>query len=168
MSAGKYAILLAVVSHLAVGGGSAATAQTACPVGTPAGSATCGPSGGGGEMAAPPPRPAGEWIKTWGAVATSSSGGGGASSRQLSKEDAEHLALNNCVVSGAKNCRVEFTYYNQCVALAYPIGRNGGKIGTAATVERAKVRALQGCRDERGGECRVALAECSEPVFRRY
>lgn len=146
-----------------------ASAQTACPVGTAPGSATCGPSpGSGGVLPSPPPRPSGEWLKTWGAIATSSSGGGGASSRRLSKEDAEELALRNCVESGAANCRVEFSYHNQCVALAYPVGRNGGKVSTAATVERAKSRAISGCQEESNVECKVALAECSEPIFRKY
>lgn len=147
--------------------GPAASSQTACPVGTTPGSATCGPSPGS-QMPAPPPRPSGEWIKTWGAIATSTSGGGGASSQRLSKDDAEQLALRNCIDSGAANCRIEFSYYNQCVALAYPVGKNGGKVNTAATVERAKTRVLAACEKELGGECKVALAECSEPVFRKF
>lgn len=146
-----------------------ASAQTACPVGTPAGSATCGPSGGG-YIAAPPSRPSGEWLKTWGAIATSSggSGGGGVSSRQLSREDAEALALQNCKTGGGTNCKVVFNYENQCVALAYPFGQKDGQVSTAANVENAKARALKSCNDRRVGECKIAVAECSEPVFRKF
>lgn len=143
-----------------------ASAQTACPVGTPAGSATCGPSDGG-EMAAPPPRPTGEWLKTWGAIAVSSGGGGGVSSQQLSEKDAGQVALRNCASSGGTNCKVEFTYRNQCVVLAHPPG-DGGIFSTAGTIEDAKARALTRCQDQFHQECKVAISECSDPVFRRF
>ena len=155
---------LAAVSILICAG--PASAQTACPVGTPAGSATCGPSGGG-EMAAPP-RPTGEWLKTWGAIATSPSGNGGVSSQQLSKEDAEKVALRNCASVGGTNCIVEFTYRNQCVAAVRPLTGDGGQFTTAATVEEAKARALKLCQDRFHKECTVVVSECSDPVFRRY
>ncbi|MDR6673585.1 DUF4189 domain-containing protein [Xanthomonas sp. 1678] len=143
-------------------------AQTACPVGTAPGSATCGPSPNQ-EVAVPPPTPSGEWIKTWGGIATSSSGGGGVSSGRLSKEEAEDVALQNCKASGAKNCKVEFVYKNQCVSLVYPINQNGGMISTAATVESASRRALEKCRVESGGkQCKVAVLECSNPIFRKF
>ena len=89
------------------------SAQTACPVGTPAGSAMCGPSPGGGEIPAPAPRPSGEWLKTWGAIATSPSGNGGVSSQRLSKQDAEKVALQNCASAGGTSCKVELAYENQ-------------------------------------------------------
>ena len=151
--------LLACTAH--------ASAQTACPVGTPAGSATCGPSGGGA-MAPSPPRPTGEWLKTWGAIATSPSGNGGVSSQQLSKEDAEKVALRNCASVGGTNCIVEFTYRNQCVAAVRPLTGDGGQFTTAATVEEAKARALRLCQERFGKECTVVVSECSDPVFRRF
>lgn len=119
-------------------------------------------------MASPPPRPSGEWLKTWGAIATSGSGNGGVSSQQLSKEDAEQVALRNCAQAGGKDCIVELTYRNQCVAAVRSPTGSGGQISTAASVEGAKARALRLCQERYGRECTLVLAECSEPVFRKY
>lgn len=140
-------------------------AQTACPVGTAPGSATCGPSGG--EIAAPP-RPTGEWIKTWGAIATSPSGDGGVSSGRLSTQEAEDVALQNCTNSGVQNCKVEFVYKNQCVALVHPVSADGGVFSTDATIEGAVSRAKARCGSLKKGDCKVAISECSDPVFRKF
>lgn len=42
--------------------------QTACPSGVAPGSPQCGPDSGTsrGDLSIPPPRPTGEWLKTWG------------------------------------------------------------------------------------------------------
>lgn len=47
--------------------------QTACAVGVAPGSPQCGPDSGTsrGDIPDPPPRPTGEWLKTWGAIAGS-------------------------------------------------------------------------------------------------
>ncbi|WP_082143384.1 DUF4189 domain-containing protein [Xanthomonas sp. NCPPB 1128] len=145
---------------------SASLAQTACPVGTAAGSATCGPSSAD-EISAPP-RPTGEWIKTWGAIATSPSGNGGVSSGRASKKEAEDVAFKNCQSAGAQSCKVEFVYHNQCVALAHPVGASGAAFSTAATVSDAVARAKSQCSGLGKGECQIAIAECSEPIFRKY
>jgi len=141
-------------------------AQTACPVGTAAGAATCGPTGG--DEIATQSRPTGEWIKTWGAIATSPSGDGGVSSGRLSKEQAESVALQNCKNSGVQSCKVEFVYKNQCVAAVYPVGADGGVFSTAATIEGAVSRAKSRCESLKKGECKVAISECSDPVFRKF
>ncbi|NYF19826.1 hypothetical protein HDC36_001263 [Xanthomonas sp. JAI131] len=87
----------------------------------------------------------------------------------MSKEEAESVALQNCKSSGAKNCKVEFVYKNQCVALVYPVDQVNGMISTASTVEGASQRAMEKCRIETGGkECKVAVLECSNPVFKSY
>jgi len=84
-----FAWLAAASLLIAFASGGAAVAQTACPVSTPAGSATCGPSpASGGEIAPPAPRPSGEWLKTWGAIATAANGDTGVSSQQASEADA--------------------------------------------------------------------------------
>ena len=169
MTATHRLFVIGALFLLAITTGTVALAQTACPVGTPAGSATCGPSpSSGGQMASPPPRPSGEWLKTWGAIATSGSGNGGVSSQQLSKEDAEQVALRNCAQAGGKDCIVELTYRNQCVAAVRPPTGSGGQISTAASVEDARGRALRLCKARYGRECTLVLAECSEPVFRKY
>jgi Domain of unknown function (DUF4189) len=145
-------------------------AQTRCPVGGQAGSSQCLPDDEG----AAPPRPNGERIKTWGAIATSPNakgGGGGVSSGQLSKEDAEDVALNNCKsTTGMENCKVDFVYNNQCVAFVSLMGGYKNFIYGAATVEKAVKLAEADCKAFVKGQqsCMVKLAECSEPVFKKY
>ncbi|QDG94278.1 DUF4189 domain-containing protein (plasmid) [Rhizobium sp. NIBRBAC000502774] len=148
--------------------GTAALAQTACPVGTPAGSATCGP-GAGGQIASPPPRPSGEWLKTWGAIASNRAGDMGVSSNQLSKREAEQVALDRCAGWNTGDCKIDISYRNQCVAAAGPTGdRRGGGTASDATLERAIARAMEICRKVSGGGCKIKVAECSEPIFRKY
>ncbi|MXV07280.1 MULTISPECIES: DUF4189 domain-containing protein [unclassified Xanthomonas] len=144
--------------------GGTAFAQTRCPVGAQAGSAQCLPD----DEASAPSRPAGEWIKTWGAIATSPSGNGGVSSGRFSKDEAQSVALQNCKNAGVKNCTVEFVYYNQCVALVYPPGGNGGIFYSAATVKEAVSLAKSKCETSAKAECKVAISECSRPVFKKY
>jgi len=145
-------------------------AQTRCPVGTPTGSPACLPDDEGSA----PPRPTGEWIKTWGAIATSPNakgGGGGVSSGQLSKEDAENLALLNCKnTTGLANCNVDFVYHNQCVAFVSLIGGYKSFIYGAETVAKAVKLAKNDCEAVASGQqsCMVKLAECSEPIFKKY
>ncbi|MBX8539761.1 DUF4189 domain-containing protein [Pseudomonas cichorii] len=80
------------------------------------GSLQCGPDAGTSREEAPP-RPTGEWIKTWGAIAGyaqrdevwSTTG-------KFSEEDARQEVLGKCNASGATDCTVDMTYFNQCVA----------------------------------------------------
>jgi len=148
----------------------AALAQTACPVGVAPGSAQCGPSSMlGGEIAQPPPSPSGEWIKTWGAIATASNGDTGVSSKMFSKEEAEAAALKNCLSLGSADCRVSFAYRNQCVAAVNPVGGGeGGVISSAETLEKALKRATSKCQAVSGGACKASIAECSAPFFRKF
>ncbi|WP_046060351.1 DUF4189 domain-containing protein [Paracidovorax citrulli] len=145
---------------------SGASAQTACPSGVAPGSARCGPSPDSGSDAAP--RATGEWIKTWGAIATSPSGNGGVSSQQLSEDAARNKALENCRNAGPGECKVQITYRNQCVSLVHPTQGTGGVFITGPTIEesvrlgKAKYAALG------KGECAVKVAECTDPVFRKF
>ncbi|GKS92245.1 DUF4189 domain-containing protein [Acidovorax sp. SUPP2539] len=143
-----------------------AVAQTACLSGVAAGSARCSPSSDGGEEASP--RPTGEWIKTWGVIATSPSGIGGVSSRQLSEDAARKMALENCRSAGMWDCKVEFVYQNQCVALVHPAQAIGAAFTTAATAEEAVRLGKARCAELVKGECKVAISECSEPVSRKF
>ena len=171
MTYGKAFAWLAAVSVLiACGLSTSVTAQTACPVGTPAGAATCGPSpASGGEIPPSPPRPSGEWLKTWGAIASAPNGDTGVSSRQASHDDAERLAMKNCASFGSTDCTIAFTYRNQCVAGVNPIGGGkGGVISSAETRDKALARAMGKCEQASGGKSKAWIAECSPPVFRRF
>ncbi|WP_430542473.1 DUF4189 domain-containing protein [Xanthomonas sacchari] len=141
------------------------SAQTRCPVGAQAGSAQCLPD----EESSSSARATGEWIKTWGGIASAPNGEGGVSSAQLSRADAENAALQNCRATGASQCKVNFVYYNQCVALAYPVGSAGGFFRTGKTIDEAVKLAVVDCEREMvGHQCKIKVNECTDPVFRKY
>ncbi|WP_026432853.1 DUF4189 domain-containing protein [Paracidovorax oryzae] len=147
-----------------------AFAQTACPSGVAAGSALCGPSGGGEEA---PPRPTGEWIKTWGAIARSTSSGDvGSSTGKFTEEEAREGAVKVCANLGNSDCTAVFTYYNQCVAVAdsqkLASGRVLRRISSAGSIASAQDLALEECRKAGGTECKVIGKDCTKPYFHKY
>ncbi|QHG89069.1 MULTISPECIES: DUF4189 domain-containing protein [Xanthomonas] len=146
-----------------------AFAQTACPVGVAPGSPQCGPDSGTsrGDIPSPPPRPTGEWIKTWGAIATSKSmGEAGTSANKTSEDEARRIAIQECERGGAKDCEVNLAYHNQCAALAS--SQTDTFFQASGTEGRAAKLAMQSCKDSNGGSCKVRYSECTNPVFRKY
>ncbi|MCF5955679.1 DUF4189 domain-containing protein, partial [Xanthomonas perforans] len=107
----KIILLLAVIPVFAF-------AQTACPVGVAPGSPQCGPDSGTsrGDIPAPPPRPTGEWIKTWGAIAIADNGDAGYTKGRLTSKEAEDAALQNCQKLAGMRCAIALTFHNQCAA----------------------------------------------------
>ncbi|MCC5064347.1 DUF4189 domain-containing protein [Xanthomonas campestris] len=146
-----------------------AFSQTACPVGVAPGSPQCGPddSTSRGSIPTPPPRPTGEWIKTWGAVATAGNGDAGVSSARTTKKQAENDAIASCEGLGSGTCRVSLTFFNQCVAAA-DSGQGQGSIFGAASIDQASKLALDKCREDSGRQCKVTLSKCSDPIFKKY
>ncbi|MBN6101107.1 DUF4189 domain-containing protein [Xanthomonas sp. CFBP 8703] len=143
-----------------------AGAQTACPVGVAPGSVQCLPDS---ESSSQPSGPIGEWIKAWGAIASSSNGDVGSSTGKFSEQEAKDNALKICTNLGNSDCKVMFTYKNQCVAVVKAeAGRTGGKIVSGASVEDAKKKALNQCKNSSGAECSVVGADCSKPFFKKY
>ncbi|TWQ48723.1 DUF4189 domain-containing protein [Xanthomonas vasicola] len=144
--------------------------QTACPVGVVPGSPQCGPDSGTSRGDAAPPRPTGEWIRTWGAiVGAGSSSQAWASIGKLSKKDAEADALDQCESAGVKDCSVEFTYRNQCVAVASASSANTKTgIGGAPEISTAKNNALHICEKNGGSDCSVIYSDCTKPIFKKY
>ncbi|QDG93754.1 DUF4189 domain-containing protein (plasmid) [Rhizobium sp. NIBRBAC000502774] len=170
------AVPFALIAALcAMSGGSSAPAQTACPVGTTPGSATCGPTPGG-ETPTPPATPAGEWMDRFGAVAAdmSTSGNIGVAANRLSREDAEDEAIAKCRSLGSVKCDIVLHYSNQCVAIVSPsvngVERGGYPVTRPGkTVAAAIGKAMPDCRkanDTR--ECMPIYSACSLPVFRKY
>ncbi|PPU69031.1 DUF4189 domain-containing protein [Xanthomonas pisi] len=149
-------------------------AQTACPIGTAAGAATCGPSpetGGGSVQEAPRPRavPTGEWESQWGSIwideATASVG---TSEGLTSKSAAIQQAKTICASDGSKGCKDITTYSNQCVSLAWPsIEDKAIATGLGATQEVAISRSVANC-NKYGGQCRSVYSACSKPIFHKY
>jgi hypothetical protein len=127
------------------------------------------------------PTPSGEWIKTWGAVsvgAIDSTTSYGVTAGKLSKEDAEQDSLKRCASHGEDNCKVAFTYYNQCVAIAepqingLPLSSGSIRFVSAPTVSKASSESSKKCAEfnkkTSGVKCKVVYTACTEPIFRSY
>lgn len=135
-----------------------------------------GSDGRSGESAAP--RPTGKWETRWGAIAEDNSPEikgnipTGAAVSQKSKGAASALALSRCAERGGRKCKVKLTYYNQCVAMADPVGnRLPGAINVmsrAETVEMARSNALQRCRGAGAQQCEVVYSACSMSEFKPF
>lgn len=127
------------------------------------------PGAGGG---AREPEPAGQWHKTWGAIASSdATADAGVATGRLSKENAEQMALADCGRRGASDCRVIYTYRNQCVAWLVPSTQDGSsRAGLASAKDSAEARkyAQQSCVDTGGKACTVAYENCTKPVYESF
>ncbi|MFC6838721.1 DUF4189 domain-containing protein [Xanthomonas theicola] len=121
-----------------------AHSQTRCPTGVQAGSAQCLPDA----EEVSPPRPTGEWIKTWGAIANAvDTSKAWASIGMMSEKDARVDALDQCQSAGYKGCVVIITYRNQCVAMASPASGDGDSgMASAQDISIAKKNAINMCK----------------------
>lgn len=154
-------------SLLLVTASQAAIAQTACPAGVAPGSPQCGPDSGTSRAEPAPPRMTGEWIKTWGAFAGSdSTGEAGTSANKLSESEAKAAALRQCALSGAKDCKIDLVYRNQCAAIATTPNRS--YFQSAPTEQEAVEMAMKSCVKGNSGECKVLYSECTKHYFRKY
>ncbi|NMT36178.1 DUF4189 domain-containing protein [Stenotrophomonas maltophilia] len=179
MKCGLAGVLVAAAAGF-VGGISSAHAEGNCPPGMyPIGGQGvqgCAPipgsSGTSMTPSAPAPAPAGEWVKTWGAIAVSkATSEAGVSTGMRSRRAAEKEALSKCGISGAPDCSLNMTYFNQCVSWAIPAGRSGrgqSGIGSGPTPGAALETARSLCRNDQPGGCDEVYADCTQPVFDRY
>jgi len=114
-----------------------------------------------------PTTPPIRWASRWGAVAIDHRTANiGTITAQATEKDAKRIALERCESEGNKNCKIEATYANQCVAIAWGTRYSSTKDGP--TIEQASERALRTCekgKKEGGDEdsCKIILAECSLP-----
>lgn len=161
-----------------------ALAEGACPPGQyPIGGqgvVGCAPiPGAGASGSAAAPRPTGKWETRWGAVADDTTAvtpgadiATGVAASQKTKRAAESLAMSRCKQGGGTACKVRFSYHNQCVALADPIGeRVPGAVttaNTAVTVAEAKADALRICQSVEGQRCEVYYSACSMSEFKAF
>lgn len=108
-----------------------------------------------GEASAPAPI----WKDSWGAIVLDAKGGAkGVATDKGSKDEAIHDAMTECQATGAKNCKVELTYYNQCAAVAW--GDQSFGIANNPSIEGASTAANAAC--ERGSTgCRTVYTACS-------
>ncbi|WP_371181653.1 DUF4189 domain-containing protein [Xanthomonas sacchari] len=141
-----------------------AVAQTRCPAGAQAGSAQCLPD----DEAAAPSRPTGEWIKTWGALSSSNGMHGAWSTKgKLSEEEAREDVLSKCSQAGGRDCILDATYFNQCIAVAGS-SDTGVNTNTGANEKVASQRALSDCQKKSAANCSVVFSDCTMPIFKKY
>lgn len=154
---------------LALAASPMAFAQTACPSGVAPGSPQCGSDSGTSRGAAPAaPRYTGEWIKTWGSIAGSDAlGESGSALGKLSEQEANETAIRLCAAGGAKDCKVNLSFYNQCAVLVS--GPERSYTQGSASIERATGLAMKACEKSNGGQsCKLLWSGCSDPIFRKY
>lgn len=136
-------------------------------MGAQAGSIQCLPDEPQYGSTSAPPRSTGEWIKTWGAFAGSdSTGEAGTSANKLSESEAKAAALRQCALSGAKDCKIDLVYRNQCAAITTTPNRS--YFQSAPTEQEAAEMAMKSCVKGNSGECKVLYSECTKPYFRKY
>ncbi|MBB3922909.1 DUF4189 domain-containing protein [Xanthomonas arboricola] len=162
-----------------------AMAEEGCPAGqipaqAGAGVTSCGPIPQGyyQQNKKQPPRAAGKWLKTWGAVAV-----GILNDKPLyavpvglaSEDAAKKEALDRCNKSGAKGCRPSTTFRNQCMSIGEPQIEGSPKpdgiieFSRQPTEQLAKGAALRGCSEENpGAECKIIHTACSEQIFEKF
>jgi len=125
--------------------------------------------------------PNGEWVKTCGAIAAGaidSTTSYGVTTGKASKSEAEQDSLRRCASHGEDNCKVAFTYRNQCVAIAepqingLPLTSGAIRFAGAATVSQASSEAYKDCRKFNEitpvATCKIVYTACTEPIFHRY
>jgi Domain of unknown function (DUF4189) len=109
-----------------------------------------------------PQAPRGHWETRWGSIAIDSAKGklGGVINHK-SKLAAETAALKECYSRGGggnKGCKIYYTYYNQCAAVAW--GDNKAVPGGRDTIEDASQDAMESC-SKATQNCQVVYNACS-------
>lgn len=113
------------------------------------------------EQPAPTYSPRTIWLDRWGAIAVDeATGKAGTVSASASKGKAEGEALTRCSENGGQNCKLIFTYHNQCVAVTQAL-KGGAMFPVSARDEASASRlALEDC----GKDCHILYSKCSLPV----
>ena len=104
------------------------------------------------------------WASRWGAIAWDYTRHAmGASINQPSKAAAEQAAIANCQSNhGGPDCRTDFVYHNQCVALATSAYTHNE--ASAYPLKVAVKLALKVCSADGTTGCTVDYTSCADPV----
>lgn len=151
-----------------------ALAEGRCPPGQyPIGDSRapgCAPIPGGEGSVNSDPKPSGRWIKTWGAIAMSGGTGDvGAALGKRTKSEAEKAAIVSCSNDGARDCKVSYTYKNQCVSLVSPASSSeSSTVGRGGSVEKATEMAMKVCTERGSSGCKVLYSACTDPIFESF
>lgn len=130
----------------------------------------CAPIPGAVGAVSAEPKATGRWIKTWGAIAISgATGDSGAALGKRSKSEAERAAIVNCSNDGARDCKVSYTYKNQCVALVSPASASeSSTAGRGPTEEKASEMAMKACTERGSAGCKLLYSACTDPIFEKF
>lgn len=163
-------VLVAMASCLCFVG--QAAAEQGCPPGFfPGGMQPNGPicvpiPGYSGPAKAPAQiQPEPKWESRWGAfaVGTSAQSGGilGIASHSITQQQAEEVALVDCVQKGGENCQITLAFHDQCGAVAW--GDQRVTAYGAATIDVASTLAMKRC-GEIADNCSIYYVDCSYPA----
>lgn len=138
-------------------------AEGGCPAGMVpeggSGVSSCRPIPGYGSSGAQS-RPGITWVSRWGAIAVDAqvTRFSGASHDKASREEAEQVAMKNCLDQGAAQCQLISVYANGCVALA----ASDSVFGAASrnTIPESARAAMTQCGE---ATCRVIYSRCTRP-----
>ena len=111
-------IIAAMLVSLGLAWGMGAWAQTRCPMGAQTDNIQCMPDAAPVSGGPSVPQTAGHWIKTWGAIASANSTQEvGTTVGKFSEDEARNSAIETCAQKGAKDCKVEMVYHDQCATI---------------------------------------------------
>lgn len=109
--------------------------------------------------AAAPKQPPAVWADRWGAIVIDGrTGQAGLVAHKASEQEAIEVATRDCSKFGSPNCKLQLTYHNQCVAVAW--GSTQFETAAAPTIKQAEANAMDGCNSITTA-CKVAYKECS-------
>jgi hypothetical protein len=119
---------------------------------------------------APSPPPV-KWEDRWGAIVigyrSDKAGVVGVSANISNQTDAKIAAWNDCKSQGGKEetCTINsaYVYHNQCVAVAAAPAARAAMIADYP-IEKTKQRAIEGCIEYGGKDCKVIYSGCSMAV----
>jgi hypothetical protein len=150
-----------------------AYSQTACPVGTTPGSATCGPTESAQPTQVQSVVPQTRLIAQFGAIAFGAAQGNlGFSTGRGLESGADSDAVKQCASTGGGDCKVVFRFRNSCAAVAWPYSDSRSvEVGFGANKDPAvaKIVAMQKCKSQGlDVDCEVVWEGCSYPRETEY
>ncbi|WP_430538886.1 DUF4189 domain-containing protein [Lysobacter capsici] len=101
----------------------------------------------------------GRWESRWGAFALDEKTGIGTSKGMRSKGAAQRAAIKDCQRKGGTDCRIEFSYHNQCgVIVAADVGFS---VASSETVDQAARNGMEACVRAGSKNCHLYFSDCS-------
>lgn len=102
-----------------------------------------------------------KWADRWGAIAvdlqTDSLGTG---EDQADEKSAERAALDSCRIHDGVECKIKYSYVNECISIAESDEMRGYGFGLVEFI--AQKDAIKSCGDENA--CRTTYTHCSLPA----